>query len=107
MCVRQLKHIYIYIYIYICVCVCIYIYIYIQKLVPPNVQDMVTALQRMQSIEEKFSEENSLQFQAEVSFNTRDGVRRPLCIHSQYNTNYTLTEVTNYVITYVKRILVG
>ncbi len=30
MCVRQLKH--------------IYIYIYIQKLVPPNVQDMVTAL---------------------------------------------------------------
>ncbi len=40
MCVRQLKHIYIYIYI----CVYIYIYIYIQKLVPPNVQDMVTAL---------------------------------------------------------------
>ncbi len=33
MCVRQLKHIYIY-----------NIYIYIQKLVPPNVQDMVTAL---------------------------------------------------------------
>ncbi len=32
MCVRQLKHIYIYIYIY-------------KKLVPPNVQDMVTALQ--------------------------------------------------------------
>ncbi len=36
MCVRQLKHIYIY--------MCVYIYIYIQKLVPPNVQDMVTAL---------------------------------------------------------------
>ncbi len=36
----------------------------------------------MQSIEEKFTEENSLQFHlAEVSFNTPDGVRRPLCVH--------------------------
>ncbi len=41
----------------------------------------------MQSIEEKFTEENSLQFQAEVSF----------CVHVQDTSNYTLTEVTNYV----------
>ncbi len=38
MCVRASIKAYIYIYIYI------YMYIYIQKLVPPNVQDMVTAL---------------------------------------------------------------
>ncbi len=48
----------------------------------------------MQSIEEKFTEENSLQFQAEVSFNTRDGVRRPLCVHVP---DTIVIEVTNYV----------
>ncbi len=52
----------------------------------------------MQSIEEKFTEENSLQFHpAEVSFNVLDGVRRPLSLHVRNISNYTLTEVTNYI----------
>ncbi len=45
----------------------------------------------------KFTEENCLQFQAEVSFNTRDGVRRPLCFTIQNHHNYTLTEVANCI----------
>ncbi len=52
----------------------------------------------MRSIKKKFTEENKFAVSsAEVSFNTRDGVRRPLSVHVLDTSNYTLTEVTNYV----------
>ncbi len=51
----------------------------------------------MQSIGRIFTEDDGLQFQAEVSFNTRDGVCRPFCLHVRNTSNYTLREVTNYV----------
>ncbi len=45
----------------------------------------------MQSIEEKCTEENNLQLHpAEVSFNTLDGVRRPLSLHVRNTSNHTL-----------------
>ncbi len=51
----------------------------------------------MQSIEEKFAEENSLQFISRSQLQYSQRVRRPLCVHVQDTSNYTLTEVTNYV----------
>ncbi len=51
----------------------------------------------MQLIKDKFTEENCLQFQAEVSFNTHDGVRTPLCFTIQKHQQLYLTEIANCV----------
>ncbi len=50
------------------------------------------------SIKNEEFTEDSLQW-AEVSFKTRNRVRRLLCVHVLDTNSYTLTEVTNYVTT--------
>ncbi len=51
----------------------------------------------MQSTGRIFTEDDGLQFQAEASFNTCDGVCRPLCLHFRNTSNHTLMQVTYYI----------